>query len=105
MKYDFYMAYQRVLEVTKATSQTALATILGVKQSSVWDVQRRAESIPASWLVTLIEQYGISPMWIKTGQGPQRLSCSLDEVPLEELMAELGRRQDIIYKRCVGLTP
>lgn len=102
LEYDFAAAYKRILQVTGAASQTALAAALGVKQSSVWDAQRRAGSIPASWLVVLVEKYGVSPLWIKTGQGQQRLTRSLGEVPLEELMAELGRRQDVIYKRCAG---
>ena len=100
--YDFSAAYQRLLQVTEAASQSALATALGVKQSSVWDAVRRAETIPANWLVVLVERYGISPRWIKTGQGPQRLSRSLGDISLEELMAELGLRQDVIYNRCAG---
>jgi plasmid maintenance system antidote protein VapI len=100
--YDFYPAYQRVLDVTGASSQSALAAALGISQAGVWDVIRRAEGIPASWLVTLVEKYGVSPLWIKFGQEPQRLSRSLGEVSLEELMAEAGRRQDVIYKRCAG---
>ena len=100
--YDFGAAYQRLLQVTGATSQNALASALGISQGSVWDVIRRAEGIPASWLVALVETSGVSPIWIKTGQGPQRISRSLADVSLEELMAELGRRQDIIFKRCAG---
>ena len=100
--YDFHAAYERVFQAAGARSQLALAAVLGVKQSSVWDVQSRAKAIPASWMVALVELYGVSPRWIKTGHGPQRLSRSLADVPLEELMAEIGRRQDVIYKRCAG---
>jgi len=94
--YDFTIAYHRVLQVTGAKSQTTLAVWLGLTQSSVWDAIRRADGIPASWLVALVEKYGVSPLWIKTGQGPQRLSRSLEEVPLEELLSEVGRRLDAI---------
>ena len=100
-KYDFEAAYQRVLEAAGVGSQLALANVLGVKQSSVWDAVRR-KRIPASWLVTLVELYGISPRWIKTGMGEQFLTRALADMRQEELMAELGRRQDDMYKRCAG---
>jgi hypothetical protein len=99
--YDFSAAYERIQLVTGAATQVALAAVLGVKQPSIWDAQKR-ESIPASWLVVLVEKYGISPDWIKTGQGQKRLARPLGEIPLEELMAELGRRQDVIYRLCAG---
>jgi hypothetical protein len=67
--YDFTAAYARILEVTGETSQSGLARALGVSQSSVWDVIRRGDGIPAGWLVTLVEQYGVNPLWIKTGEG------------------------------------
>ena len=105
-QYEFDAAYKRVLQVTGAASQTALATALGVSQSSVWDVVRRAEGIPAGWLVTLVEKYGVSTIWVKTGQGPQRLSRSLGEkISMEEQLAELGRILDVLYKCCAGPQP
>ena len=100
--YDFEAAYQRVLQATGAGSQLALARALGIRQSSVWVALRRAKEIPSGWLVALVEKYSVSPAWIKTGQAPQRLSRSLEDVSLEELMAEAGRRQDIIFQRCAG---
>jgi hypothetical protein len=100
--YDFSAAYQRLLQVTGTRSQLALAAALGVRQSSVWEAQRRGRSIPANWLVALVEKYGVSPLWIKTGQGPQVLIRSLEKITQEELMAELGRRQDVIFRKCAG---
>jgi hypothetical protein len=96
--YAFSLAYQRVLQATGAKSQTALAERLGITQSSVWDATRRAEGIPASWLVALVEKYGTSPTWIKYGEGPERLSRSLEEIPLEDLLSEAGRRLDATLK-------
>jgi plasmid maintenance system antidote protein VapI len=98
----FSAAYQRILQVTGAASQNALAAALGVKQSSVWDAVHRGKTIPSSWLVGMVERYGVSPLWIKFGQGSQRLSRSLEDISLEEIMAELGRRQDVIFKNCIG---
>ncbi|MCL1985465.1 MAG: helix-turn-helix domain containing protein [Betaproteobacteria bacterium] len=103
--YDFDAAWQRVMQAAGAGSQTALAAALGVKQSSVWDVQRRARAIPANWLVVLVEQYGVSPLWIKTGREPRLLTRSLGDIPVAELMGELGRRYDIMLMRCAGIRP
>ena len=96
--YDFDAAWQRVLLAAGVGSQLGLAAVLGVAQSSVWDVRRRGRGIPASWLITLLEQFGVSPVWIKTGMEPRVLTRSLENVPMEELMAELGRRQDMILR-------
>jgi hypothetical protein len=90
--YDFCAAYDRVLRVTGAGSQLALSRALEVSQSSVWDAQRRADGIPAGWMVTLVEKFGVNPSWVKTGQGAQRLSLPLEDVPLEALIAEVVRR-------------
>jgi hypothetical protein len=58
----------------------------------VWDAKRRADGIPAGWLVTLVERYGANPEWIKTGLGPRRLSLPLEDAPLDKLVAEMVRR-------------
>ena len=48
--------------------------------------------MPPSWLLVLVERYNVSPLWIKTGEGPQRMTRALENYSLEELNAELGRR-------------
>ena len=96
--YDFKAALERVMEAAGARSQNGLAASLGLAQSSVWEAMRR-ESIPASWLVTLVERYGVNPAWVKTGQGPQRLSFPLEDIPLEEVIAEVVRRGVSIHSR------
>lgn len=63
---------QRIYEVTKTKTQSELADILGVKQSSVSDAHRR-NTIPASWLITLWEKYKLNPTWIITGNGSKHL--------------------------------
>lgn len=97
--YDFADAYARILEVTGETSQSGLARALGVSQSSVWDVIRRAEGIPASWLVTLVERFGVNPVWIKTGEGPRDIFRPVSGFSLEELHTEIGRRLQGEFKR------
>jgi hypothetical protein len=96
--YDFAAAYARILEVTGEKSQSGLARAMGVSQSSVWDVIRRAEGIPAGWLVTLAERHGVNSLWIKTGEGPMYIFRPLSDYSLEELHAEIGRRLDTITR-------
>ena len=90
--YDFIAAFDRIRQVAGVTTQTGLAAFLGVSQASIWDAKRRAEGIPAGWLVTLVEKYGLNPTWVKTGQGTQRLSLPLEDIPLEDVIAEVVRR-------------
>lgn len=96
--YDFDAAYRRMLEATGTDSQTALAAALGIKQPTFWDARKRGV-IPASWLVVLVERYGLSPLWVKAGEGPMHLSRSLQDVPLEDLTGEIGRRISAAFSR------
>jgi hypothetical protein len=91
-EYDFSEAYARIQRLTGESSQSGLARALGVSQSSVWDAQRRAEGIPATWLLALVERYGANPTWIKHGAGPEKLRQDVTDIPLEALFAEIGRR-------------
>ena len=73
MGYSFDEAYLRIMDATGATTQVALAEVFGVRQSSVSDAKARGEAIPASWLVALVEKYGVNPLWVKTGEGSKYL--------------------------------
>jgi hypothetical protein len=97
--YAFHAALERIMASGGVRTQTGLASFLGVSQSSVWDAKTRAEGIPAGWLVTLVERYGISPRWVKTGEGPQYLAVALEHVPTLELLAEVGRRMDGLMQK------
>lgn len=99
MGYDFKDAYQRILAVTGVRTQTELADVLEVKQSSISDAMARGGGIPANWLVTLTEKFALNPHWVKTGEGAERLQpadgkpiISLKDYSLEILLAEVGRR-------------
>lgn len=99
MEYDFKDAYTRICTTTGARSQTELAAILGVRQSSISDAISRGNGIPANWLVTLMEKYALNPSWIKTGEGSQYLctaddspQCTLGDYSSEALFAEFFRR-------------
>ncbi|WP_302737618.1 helix-turn-helix domain-containing protein [uncultured Desulfovibrio sp.] len=92
----------RVFEAAECKSQTELAELLGIKQSSVSDAKRRG-AVPPEWLLTLFHKKGINPEWIKTGSGSKRLGqdgASETRVvvrppagcTIEELVAEIIRR-------------
>jgi len=66
---DFALQYDRILAATGCRTYSDLARILGIKQAAVSDVKRR-KSIPAEWLLNLLEKMGISPEWIRSGAGP-----------------------------------
>lgn len=75
MEYDAVI--MRIQEKTPIRSQSQLAHYLGVKQSEVSDVRRRASfgidldkpAIPASWLLTLLRKDQLNPDWVLTGEG------------------------------------
>lgn len=98
MEYSFQDAYSRILAATGARSQTELADILDVKQSSISDAIARSNGIPANWLITLTEKYALNPLWIKTGESSQYLrpalvpQCTLTNYSTEALLAELAKR-------------
>lgn len=64
--------YARIQKVTGGRTQTEIANILGIRQSSISDAKRR-NAIPADWYITLFEQFGVNPDWLKQGVGPQFL--------------------------------
>ena len=67
---SFQDAYERILQSTGLRTQTDVAAMLGVKQSSISDAKRR-NHIPDSWIMTLFSKRGLNPTWIRTGEGPQ----------------------------------
>ena len=71
----FEARYQRVFEAAGCKTQTELADILEIKQSSISDAKKRG-SIPAHWLVKLLALRGINPDWIKDGIEPKFLKPS-----------------------------
>lgn len=74
---NFAQALERIFSATGARTQTALAEVLEIKQSSVADAKRRSV-LPANWLVILLEKYQLNPMWVKTGFGAKYLVPAKD---------------------------
>lgn len=78
---DFESQYRRVFEAAECRTQEQLATVLGVRQSSVSDAKRR-KTVPSEWLVKLFERKRINPEWIRQGKGAKYLKTNAkNELP------------------------
>lgn len=62
----------RIFKAAGCRTQTELAELLGIRQSSISDAKRRG-SVPAEWLLTLLRIRGINPEWVLSGSGPREL--------------------------------
>ena len=99
---------KRVFEAAGCRTQTELADVLGIRQSSISDAKKRG-SVPAEWLLKLLLLKGVNPVWIMTGQGAQWLqpmkqktelcawvtqksACTPEAYSTETLLKELLRR-------------
>ena len=60
---------KRIQAATHTRSQTELASLLEISQSSVAEAKRR-QAIPADWYLKLFEKLGVNPDWLKKGNGP-----------------------------------
>lgn len=79
----FQEVYDRILHVTHARTQTELAAVLEIRQSSISDAKRR-NSVPADWYMKLFEKFGLNPDWIKTGTGPMYLRVNQVYSPVND---------------------
>lgn len=64
---------KRIQAATHTRSQTELASLLEISQSSVAEAKRR-QAIPADWYLKLFEKLGVNPDWLKKGNG--RYTCA-----------------------------
>ena len=71
---------KRIQAVTHTRSQTELASLLEISQSSVAEAKRR-QAIPADWYLKLFEKLGVNPDWLKSGSGPVYLRTEAGYVP------------------------
>ena len=77
----FESALQRIYSTTNTRTQVQLAEVLGIRQSSISDAKRRG-AIPPDWQITLLNQFGLNPAWVRTGEGPQYLAGEEGEAPV-----------------------
>lgn len=103
----FEEQYRRVFEAAECRTQSELAEVLEVKQSSISFAKRR-QSIPSSWRMKLFIKKRINPDWILCGEGGKFLTVtdaisvkppvmmteilSLQKYTAQELVNELVRR-------------
>ena len=80
----FQEVYDRIRCATNARTQTELAAVLEIRQSSISDAKRR-NSIPSDWYMKLFEKFGLNPDWIKNGTGPMFLRIDQVYTPVEGL--------------------
>ncbi|MEG2139885.1 MAG: helix-turn-helix domain-containing protein [Bilophila sp.] len=78
----FQEVYNRIRCATNARTQTELAAVLEIRQSSISDAKRR-DSVPADWYMKLFEKFGLNPDWLKNGTGPMFLRIDQVYTPVE----------------------
>jgi hypothetical protein len=66
---SFEDAYARIQAATRTRTQTEIANLLGIKQSSISDAKKK-NTIPDGWLVSLYRSMGLEPDWVLYGQEP-----------------------------------
>jgi len=79
----FKSFFERVSEVTGITSQTKLASALGVNRSAITQAKRN-DSIPDKWLLQLSRVFGLNPDWIEKGVG-EKLIKDMDETKFKKI--------------------
>ena len=105
----FQAQMARVKFIAQARTLCQLADILGVTQASISEASKRG-SVPASWLVVLVQKFRANPDWILEGTMPVFLMAGtgeshdarnsypsadfLRQIPLEELQKEICRRTE-----------
>lgn len=64
---DFESSMKRILSETGLKTQVQLASLLGIRQSSISDAKRRG-SIPADWLLKLFFTRNLNPDYLLNGE-------------------------------------
>ena len=104
---SFEAQMARIKFIAQAKTQCQLTEVLGIKQASISEASKRG-SVPASWLVVLVQKFRANPDWILEGAMPvfllageggsydaRNLCPSADflwHIPLDELQKEILRR-------------
>jgi hypothetical protein len=79
MKAAFFDAYARIKKVTGYTGQAELAQGIGISQALISDSRRRGE-VRSEILLALLEQFNVSPQWVRTGEGERHFIISTDKM-------------------------
>jgi phage repressor protein C with HTH and peptisase S24 domain len=70
---------KRIFEATGISSQTELASTLGINRSAITQA-RKKDAVPDKWILSLYRAFGLNPNWIETGTGPVFLKNAGDSV-------------------------
>lgn len=65
-KFDQFL--KRVTQTTGISSQTELASALGVNRSAITQA-RKKNTVPAKWLLQMFRSFSLNPNWLETGIG------------------------------------
>lgn len=71
--------YARIKKATGYTGQAELAQRLGIPQALISDSRRRGE-VRSEILLALLEQFNVSPQWVRTGEGERHFIISMDKI-------------------------
>lgn len=66
---SYEAVFQRLRQITGATTDSALARLLDIKPQSVVAARKRRQ-IPPGWIVTIARHYGVTTDWLFFGIGP-----------------------------------
>ena len=68
---SFEIIFERLLQVTGATTDSSLAKLLQIKPQSVAAAKKRRQ-LPPGWVVTVAQNFGVTTDWLFFGKGPVR---------------------------------
>ena len=75
----FDAVLSRIMNALGVRTQVELGVRLGIRQPTISDARRR-DSVPDSWLVRLVADHSLNPVWVLRGSGAKYL-VPLDEDP------------------------
>ena len=95
--------FERLFEAAECRTQTELADLLGIRQSSI-AVAKRRNRLPSDWLLKLLRLRNINPDWIIFGSGPKYLlpytNAEHIDLPLDQSF--LRGLDGLIMRRILG---
>lgn len=69
----------RIAKVRGSVSRDAFAPTVGVSKSTLQRYEIGEREPDASFLIAMHEHYGVSPLWLLTGEGPIKVKDTTDE--------------------------
>ncbi len=101
--YSFKDAYARILDAANVRTQTEVARLLDIKQSSISDAKGK-NVVPDGWLLKLYQKFKLEPDWILYGLGPRSLHNPVEGVS-EGLATYAGKAPEAIVYAMSATNP